>query len=99
MCMADRGTRHIDWAWIVVGIVLVAFSVFWLHSALPIRSFPFILARYVDELRAGNGLVFNPGERILLVNSPAYLIIIAFLSLIFSPPTAFVIIFVVATFS
>ncbi|MEP7286270.1 MAG: hypothetical protein ABI947_10935 [Chloroflexota bacterium] len=43
-----------------------------------------VIYRYADQLRAGNGLVFNAGERVLLVASPAYMLLLALLSMI--PP-------------
>src|SRR5512135_1372836 len=36
-----------------------------------------ILNAYAAQLRAGHGLVFNPGERVLLSPSPAYMLALA----------------------
>jgi hypothetical protein len=34
-----------------------------------------IINRYIQQLRAGNGLVFNPGQPVLLIPSPLYMIL------------------------
>jgi hypothetical protein len=36
-----------------------------------------VLNAYAAQLRAGHGLVFNPGERVLLIPSPAYMLALA----------------------
>src|SRR5438067_1172596 len=38
-----------------------------------------ILYWYAAQLRSGNGLVFNPGERVLLIAAPAYMLLLAVL--------------------
>src|SRR5258708_2161195 len=96
MRMAQRRTIVDYWPSIVVGIVIVAFLAFWTF-VLPPGDLPVTLARYVDQVHAGNGLVFNLSERVLLVASPAYLSIIALLNVAFSSSTANGIVFVVVT--
>jgi hypothetical protein len=44
--------------------------------------------RYVDNLLRGNGLVFNPGERVEAFSSPLWLLLTALLSPLLSRPTA-----------
>src|SRR4051812_28499599 len=42
-----------------------------------------IIARYAEQFRVGHGLVFNPGERVLLLPSPAYLLSLGILAAVF----------------
>src|SRR5258708_12173707 len=35
-----------------------------------------ILYRYAEQIRAGHGAVFNPGERNLLIPAPAYIVML-----------------------
>ncbi len=42
-----------------------------------------ILFRYVEQFRAGNGLVFNPDQRILLIPSPAYVLLLGLIGSVF----------------
>jgi hypothetical protein len=44
-----------------------------------------VIYRYVEQVRAGNGLIFNAGERVLLVPSPAYMLVLAGLATLLSP--------------
>src|SRR5689334_20435960 len=45
-----------------------------------------ILYGYAAQLRSGNGLVFNPGERVLLIAAPVYMLLLAiFTTLSFTP--------------
>ncbi len=44
-----------------------------------------ILYWYAAQLRAENGLVFNPGERVLLIAAPAYMLLLALFGSLFSP--------------
>jgi hypothetical protein len=46
----------------------------------------YIVARYAHNLLQGHGLVFNPGERINALTSPAGLAVIVALSLLFPDP-------------
>src|SRR5258705_4519554 len=41
--------------------------------------------RYVEQMRAGNGLVFNAGERVLLIPSPLYILLLAGSAIVLSP--------------
>jgi len=41
---------------------------------------PFITFRYAQNLRAGLGFVYNPGERILSTTTPLYTLLLAGLS-------------------
>ena len=43
----------------------------------------FINFRYVDQIRHGNGPVFNPGERVEAFTSPAWLALLLGLDLLF----------------
>jgi len=39
--------------------------------------------RYVEQMRAGNGLVFNAGDRVLLTSDPAYLLLVGIVAWVF----------------
>ncbi|CAG1014890.1 hypothetical protein ANRL4_05339 [Anaerolineae bacterium] len=43
----------------------------------PYTGFTHLANHYADQFRAGNGLVFNAGERVLLVAAPVYLLLLA----------------------
>ena len=45
---------------------------------------PFITYRYADNLRAGNGFVYNAGERTLSTTAPLYAVFLAGLGLLWS---------------
>lgn len=42
-----------------------------------------LLYRYAEQFRVGNGLVFNAGERVLLVPSPLYMLLLGLASAVF----------------
>ncbi len=44
-----------------------------------------ILYGYAAQLRSGNGLVFNPGERVLLIAAPADMLLLAIFGSFFAP--------------
>jgi hypothetical protein len=64
---------------------VAAFLILWIvkppYALLPDNRQ--ILYWYPGELRSGNGLVFNPGQRVLLIAAPAYMLIVAALSVFF----------------
>ncbi len=65
-----------------LGVLLVIPLAFVLLPAAvpPARAAPAdqqVLGWYAAELRAGNGLVFNPGQPVLLIASPAYMLLLA----------------------
>lgn len=43
-----------------------------------------VIYRYAEQLRVGHGLVFNADERTLLIPSPAYMLLLAFLAQVLS---------------
>jgi hypothetical protein len=45
---------------------------------------PFITFRYAQNLRAGLGFVYNPGERVLSTTTPLYTLLLAGLSFLWS---------------
>src|SRR5258708_5875072 len=55
-----------------------------------------IIARYVDQFRVGNGLVFNPGDRVLLIAAPLHIILVAVLRTLFDAQTASALLFAIA---
>ncbi len=58
-----------------------------------------IVYRYAEQFRAGNGLVFNAGERVLLMSSPLYLLVLGALAALFPAadiPTLGLVIFVLS---
>jgi uncharacterized membrane protein len=66
---------------VVVGVMVTALYV-------PFSSWayddPFITFRYAQNLRAGLGFVYNPGERILSTTTPLYTLLLAGLSFLWS---------------
>src|SRR5258708_7549886 len=85
-------------AWVILLAVLIALfvGVFVARSASTLLDSRQILHRYAEQMRAGNGLVFNPGERVLLLPSPVEMILLAALSTVFSIETASMILFAIA---
>jgi hypothetical protein len=62
------------WPIVYIGLVTgVTFAIFsdWAHDD------PFITFRYVDNVRAGLGFVYNPGERVLSTTTPLYTLVLA----------------------
>ena len=45
---------------------------------------PFITFRYAQNLRAGLGFVYNPGERVLSTTTPLYTLLLTGLSFLWS---------------
>src|SRR5436309_1723663 len=85
-------------AWIVLIALLIAL-IAGIYTACSASSLPDsrqILHRYAEQAHAGNGFVFNPGERVLLLPSPAEMLLLAALSIVFSVQIASVILFAVA---
>ncbi len=84
--------------WLVLLAMLIALVVGVLvaRSATTILDSRQVLYRYAEQVRAGNGLVFNPGERVLLLPSPIEMILLAAFSTVFSIETASIILFAVA---
>src|SRR5260221_12876495 len=39
-----------------------------------------VLYRYAEQIRAGHGAVFNPGERNLLIPAPAYIVVLGIIA-------------------
>src|SRR5687767_230167 len=81
MNLSDAQSKIIrNWPTVLFVIVVVAA---WAALALirpPLSQIPDnrqILYWYAAQLRSGNGLVFNPDERILLIASPAYMLLLA----------------------
>lgn len=75
--------------WLVV-LTSTSAGLAWLHSqrGLPVDD-GFIVLRYVDHLLAGNGLVYNPGERVEGFSSPLWIFTLALLEQLmrfFAPP-------------
>jgi len=78
------GIGHGKWAWeqlvkwLLVGcIVVVASGVFlWSNTRYDIDDAP-ITYRYAENIAAGNGFVYNIGERILGTSTPLYTLILA----------------------
>src|SRR5437899_1331570 len=77
--------RH--WPAIVLVIVVAgAFSVLALVKP-PFSQIPDnrqILYWYAAQFRSGNGLVFNPGEHVLLIAAPAYMLLLAVFGSVFA---------------
>jgi len=71
-----RGSRY---GWRLAYFLAVGGGVFW---ALAHRVYddPFITYRYAENLRAGWGFVYNPGERILSTTTPLFTLTLALLS-------------------
>src|SRR5258708_4935579 len=98
--MTQRMARPRYWSSIVIGVVIIAV----IFTLLPLAGvfgteFPASqqrLYRYADQLHTGNGLVFNPDERVLLVASPVYILMLALLEIIFSTATASAILYIAA---
>jgi hypothetical protein len=84
-----RVARLLELGWVLlVGAAAVwAAGVHLLGPALPYDD-AFIIFRYVDNLVAGNGLVYNVGERVFGASTPAYVFWLAGFKLLFpSVPT------------
>ena len=65
--------------------VVVRLLVAW-HSRFTSEDF-LITLRYAENLAHGQGLVFNPGERVLGTTTPLYTLFLAALSRLGLPPT------------
>ncbi len=65
-------------AWRALYLLAVGGGLFW---ALSHRMYddPFITYRYAENLRAGQGLVYNPGERVLSTTTPLFALTLALL--------------------
>src|SRR5258708_32026076 len=98
--MTQDVARPSYWSSIVIGVVVViaviAYLIITVSWADAYGSTQQILDRYIDQLHAGNGLVFNPGERVLLVASPMYLLMVAVLRVVTSTTAADAILFTIA---
>jgi hypothetical protein len=68
---------------VIIPIAIVA-TILAAMNAFPLFTLGerFIITRYVEQFRAGNGLVFNPGERVLLLPFPAYLLSLGLLAIL-----------------
>lgn len=66
--------RRLDVAITLIGLPLVS-----LYGRLNVDD-PFITFRYAWNFASGNGLVFNPGERILGTTSPLFALLLGFVS-------------------
>lgn len=72
----------------ITGFAALAFALLWVsaaHFTNPVLPFDdgFILYRYVDNLFAGHGPVYNPGARVFGVSTPLYLGWLALLKALF----------------
>src|SRR5258708_13221550 len=94
----EHGLKPDRTVWLVLLAMLIALVVGVLvaRSATTILDSRQVLYRYAEQVRAGNGLVFNPGERVLLLPSPIEMILLAAFSPVFSIETASIILFPVA---
>lgn len=65
---------------IASSVALTALTVLMLAAYFPlVADDAYIVARYAQQLYAGHGLVFNPGERINAVTSPLLTLVVALL--------------------
>src|SRR5436190_1511884 len=85
-------------AWVILLVSLVALIVglYAANFATLLPDSRQLLYRYAEQFRAGNGLVFNAGERVLLLPSPAEMILLAALLTVFSVRVASLILYVLA---
>ncbi len=77
----DSIGREILWLLLWGGVVAIGLFVAFSHWAY---DDPFITFRYAENLRAGLGFVYNPGERVLSTTTPLYALLLAGLSFIWS---------------
>ncbi len=67
--------RPLSLIWIVaIGLLAIVVSAVWFIGSPPDGRQ--IFGEYANQFRAGHGLVFNPGQPVLLVSAPAYLLLL-----------------------
>src|SRR5258708_4322615 len=84
------------WGVVLTTLIALVVGVYVARSATIVLDSRQILYRYAEQVHAGNGLVFNPSERVLLLPSPIEMILLAAFSTVFSIETASMILFAVA---
>ncbi len=99
--MAQGSAKLSYWSSIVIGVVIVAAAFLMLvYTGVGLSAASAtaqIISRYVDQFRAGNGFVFNPGEQVLLVAAPVYILMLTLVRTVFDAQTASALLFAIAT--
>jgi arabinofuranosyltransferase len=57
--------------WLMILLAVLARTIFWLKTGYTSDD-AFITYRYVQNILAGNGFVYNPGERVLGSSTPLF---------------------------
>lgn len=79
--------RYLGWVCVAAGVLACGLIAYWgAKTAYPLFAFDdaFISYRYAQNLRAGLGLVYNPGEWVLGTTTPLYTLILSASGLIAS---------------
>lgn len=69
------------WKWLIPGLIITTAIIARLIPGARTIDDAFITFRYAQNLLAGNGLVFNPGEQVLGTTTPLYALLMAALAL------------------
>lgn len=75
------------WLWPLLALFLLALAIRFLPGPRSIDD-AYITFRYARNLMAGEGFVFNPGERVLGTTTPLYTLLLAALGLFSGGPSA-----------
>src|SRR5712691_4850324 len=78
------------WIGLAVGIALLAiFARFWMSwQTRSLGEDALITLRYAENIAAGHGFVYNPGERVLGSTTPLYTLLLALAAWLHTPAMA-----------
>lgn len=86
--MKTENSNHFTYGQLLNGVIILLTIFLRINAGPRIIDDSFITYRYARNILAGNGFVFNPGERVLGTTTPLYTLLLVFLSIPFGGETA-----------